>query len=118
MIKKITCIECPKGCRLTVSTEEGRVISVSGNQCEKGAVYAHAEIENPVRYLTSAVLTQGLQLKMAPVRTDKPIPRERVFEGMALIKKIRLHKRLKAGESVVKDFLNLGVNLIVTRDVC
>ena len=33
-MKKLVCIVCPRGCRLTV--EEGEEIRVSGNACPRG----------------------------------------------------------------------------------
>lgn len=115
MIKKLTCIECPEGCRLTVDIENSRIIKVAGNKCPKGEEYAISEIENPARILTSSVLNQGLVLKMIPVRTGKPIPKSRIFDAMNEVKKIRVTSPLKSGDVIVKNFLGLGVNLIATR---
>jgi CxxC motif-containing protein len=117
MTKKFTCIECPKGCRLSVDVEDNKVIKVSGNECPKGEKYAASETGNPVRILTSAVLCLGLSLKMVSVRTDKPIPKSGIFEAMNEIKKIRVTRPLKAGDIIVKNFLGLNVNLISTRKV-
>lgn len=117
MIKKLTCIECPKGCALSVDVVNRRVIEVGGNDCPKGQEYAVSEIENPVRILTSAVLAQGLSLKMVPVRTDKPIPKARIQDAMTEIKKIRIRKSLHTGDIIVNNFLGLRVNLITTRDI-
>lgn len=116
MIKTLTCIECPKGCVLSVDVENCRVIKVSGNKCPKGQAYAVSEIENPSRILTSSVLAQGLCLKMIPVRTAQPIPKARLQEAAAQIKKIRIKKPIHIGDIIIKDFLDLGVNLIATRD--
>lgn len=117
MIKKMTCIECPKGCLLSIDIENCRVIKVSGNECPKGEAYAVQEIENPTRILTSAVLTEGLSLKMVPVRTDKPIPKSKLMEAMGEIKNIRLKSPVKSGSVIVENFLNLGVDLLSTRNV-
>lgn len=117
MIKKLTCIECPLGCLLSVNVENCRVVEVSGNKCPKGETYAASEIENPVRILTSAVLSENLSLKMVPVRTDKPIPKFKILEAMAEIKKLRVNRPLRVGDAVVNNFLGLGVNLVATRDV-
>lgn len=117
MVKKITCIECPKGCTLVVGIENCRVVKVSGNECPKGERYAISEIENPVRVLTSAVLTDGLPIKMLPVRTDKPIPKDKMELAMSNIKKIKVDKPVAAGDILVKDFMGLGVDLIATRRV-
>ncbi|MBU0684199.1 MAG: DUF1667 domain-containing protein [Candidatus Omnitrophota bacterium] len=117
MIKKITCIECPKGCGLSVNIENGKVVTVEGNACLKGIKYAAAEIENPVRILTSTVLTKGMSLKMVPVRTDRPIQKSYIRQAMKKIEKICLTKTLKTGDVIDENFLNLGVKLIVTRGV-
>ncbi len=117
MIKKITCIACPQGCPLTVEIEQGRVSKVGGNKCPKGEEYAKQEIENPQRILTSAILTQGLHLKMAPVRTNKPIPKNKIFAAMSEIKKLRLDRPVRVEEVIIEDFMKLGVDLIATRTV-
>lgn len=117
MIKKLTCIECPKGCALSLDLENCRVVKVSGNDCPKGEVYAVSEIENPVRIFTSTARAKGLSLKMVPVRTDKPIPKPKLQEAMQEIKKITIRKHLLAGGVISKNFLGLGVKLITTRSV-
>lgn len=117
MAKKLTCIECPEGCRLTLHIEPFKVIKVSGNKCPKGKIYAISEIENPRRILTSTVLCHGLDLKIVPVRTDRPIPKSRMLEAMNEIKLIKVRKPLNAGGIIVKNFLGLDANLIATRKV-
>ena len=117
MITKMTCIECPQSCALTVDGENCRFISVSGNQCPKGEAYAKTEIENPLRILTGVVVTRGLALKMIPVRTDKPIPKAKIIEAAAQLRKMRMEKSPRIGDIIVSDFMGLKVNLIATRDV-
>lgn len=117
MIRKMTCIECPVGCALEVDFEGCVVSRVSGNKCPKGEAYARSEIGNPVRVLTSSVLARGLELKMVPVRTDKPLPKARLLEAMALVRKVRLDHPVAAGEIIARDLLGLGVNLVATRSV-
>ncbi len=114
-LKKITCIECPKGCVLAVDIENCKAIKVSGNKCPKGEEYAITEVESPVRILTSVVLGAGLDLKMIPVRTDRPIPKSRILEAMDEIKKIKVNKPLNTGDIVIKNFLGLSANLIAAR---
>ncbi|MFC1809103.1 DUF1667 domain-containing protein [Candidatus Omnitrophota bacterium] len=117
MNKRMICTECPKGCKLNVTIQDEKVVSITGNECEKGLAYAHAEIENPMRLLTSTVRAEGLALKMVPVRTDKPIPQTKLFEGMKCIQEITIKKPLKAGEIIYANFLGCKVNLIATRNV-
>jgi len=114
--KQFTCIECPRGCVLNVEIESCRVVKVSGNKCSKGEFYAQSEVENPLRILTSTVLTKGLSLKMLPVRTDRPIPKSRVAEAAVNIKELRIDKPARAGDVIAENFLGLGVDLVATRD--
>ena len=115
MKKTMTCIECPQSCALTVDIENCQVVKVSGNQCPRGEAYARAEVENPVRILTGTVLAHGLEMKMVPVRTDKPIPKVKVAEAAAELKKIKVTKPLGINDVIVYNFLGLNVNLISTR---
>ena len=57
--RELTCIGCPMGCALTVKMEEGNVVSVSGNTCQQGDIYARKEVTNPTRIVTSIVPVTG-----------------------------------------------------------
>jgi len=115
MGKRLTCIECPLGCSLSVDIENCRVVKVTGNTCPKGETFAISEVENPMRIVTAGVLAKGLSLKMVPARTDRPIPKAKITEAMQEIKKLRIAKPLSAGDLLVENFLGLGVNLVATR---
>ena len=39
-IRHLTCISCPMGCPITVEMEDGQVVSVTGNTCKRGDIYA------------------------------------------------------------------------------
>ena len=47
--KNLICICCPLGCPLTVTLENGEVVSVTGNTCPRGAAYGRREVTNPTR---------------------------------------------------------------------
>lgn len=117
MIKSLTCIECPKSCRITVDFDGDKINSINGFQCKKGEAYAREEIIDPKRILTSAVLTKGLELKMLPVRTNKPIPKSKLMEAMEEVKKIRLTRPVEVGGVVQKDFIVPGVDLVAAREI-
>ena len=117
MIKKMICIECPKGCNLSVDVEGCKVLSVQGAKCPKGTGYAISEMENPSRIFTSTVLAKGLSLKLVPVRTDKPIPKKDIFRAQEEVSKMKITSPFKSGDTITGDFLGLGVKLIATREV-
>lgn len=45
--RELICIGCPLGCSLTVSMEGAEVVSVTGNTCKRGDVYARKEVSQP-----------------------------------------------------------------------
>ncbi len=114
-MKNLICIVCPRGCRLTVDEENN--YAVSGNQCPRGEEYGKNEILNPVRTLTSTVRIDSKELKLCPVRTEKPIPKGKMFEGIKALNAVSLKAPVKTGDIVLKDFLSTGVDVIVTRDI-
>ena len=115
MKRRMTCIECPKGCQLEIEADGARLISMSGHECNRGNIYARQEIEAPVRTLTTSVLTRGLVLKMLPVRSSRPIPKEKLFAAMDAVKLITVTTPVKAGTVIAPDFLGLGVDLVACR---
>ncbi len=117
MRKEFICIECPNSCKLVVDIENDKVVNVTGNKCKKGETYAKCEVENPSRVLTSIVLAEGLEIKMVPVRTNKPIAKKLILTAAEEIKKIRINNSVKVGDIIVPDFLNTGADLVATREV-
>lgn len=117
MKKTMTCIQCPQGCSITVEADGSRVIEVTGGRCKRGPAYVRQEIEAPLRTLTTSVLTRGLELKMLPVRTSAPIPKDKLFPAMDAIKRLTITSPVKAGAIVAADFLGLGVDLLACRSL-
>jgi len=116
-IKKMICTQCPKGCALKIDIQNGLVMKVSGNQCSRGEKYARQELENPLRVLTSMVRCAGLELHMAPIRTPNPIPKAKMLEAMKIIRDFKLTKPVNCGEVIIKNILETGVDVIVTRTI-
>jgi len=117
MQNKLVCTECPKGCILSVAVKHGTATKVTGYRCKKGKAYAYAETENPVRLLTSTVQARGLAAPMIPVRTDKPIPKKKITEAMAALRKIVITKPVTASEVLKRNFSKLSVRLSATRSI-
>lgn len=118
-IKNFTCTVCPIGCRLEVAIDDdGGITNISGNTCNRGITYAKAEILNPVRTLTSTVRIHGTDdEKLLPVRTDSPIPKDRMFDAMKLIKSVDINVPIKSGDIIIKDFINDNINLIACKTI-
>ena len=80
MIRKMTCIVCPNGCELEAEI-------VDGNLCPKGAQYAAQEVEAPKRTIASSVAVKNGVLPLVSVRLNRAVPKEKLFEVMAEIRK-------------------------------
>lgn len=113
-MKKLVCIVCPKGCRLTV--EEGTQIRVTGNACPRGETYARQELLAPVRVLTATVALEGGLHPRLPVKTKGAIPRELVPEAAALLRGIRVKSPVKSGQVILANIGDTGVDVVATRD--
>lgn len=122
MVRQFTCIMCPMGCEVTAEgRESGEIkngeILVTGNTCPKGREYAVQELTNPMRNIASSVLVEGGELPLASVRLDRPVPRDRIFDVMAEIRKQKLKAPVKAGQVVIENVLGLGSSVIVTKNI-
>lgn len=112
--KELICIECPKGCRITVTHEGERIHSIEGNDCKRGELYASDEAICPRRVLTTTVRsTDG---RMVPVKTEKPIKKEALLSVMEKIRDLRVSCPVSIGQ-VVCPAISEDIDLIVTRNM-
>ena len=112
--KELICIGCPMGCNLTVTVENGEVKSVEGNTCPRGAEYGKNEVLHPVRTLTSTVSVANRDI-MLPVRTDRAIPKECLFEAMKKVNAVSVNAPVSIGDVILSDIY--GANLIATMNL-
>ena len=118
MIKKLTCISCPIGCELSVSLDEsGKILKIEGNRCPRGKEYATTEVTNPQRILPISVKVEDGEMELVSAKTDKPVPKKKMYEIIEYIKKLKVKAPVKRGDLIVEDILGTGANLIATRTV-
>ena len=110
MVRKLTCIECPLGCEIEVVKGEN-CMKVTGNGCLRGKSYAEAEVVCPKRVVTSTVRAENGE--MIPVKTDKPVRKDCIFEVMKIINSTVCKSTVKLGEVLVEGICD-DANLIVT----
>ena len=113
-IKNLTCIECPLGCSINVTIEENLIVSITGNSCPRGKLYAENEVFNPKRVLTTTVKTNNGNL--IAVKTDNPIPKTMLFEVMKKISLITVNEPIEVYDVIIKNVLD-GVNVIATDNL-
>ena len=110
----LTCIECPIGCQIEVEVEEGKVLSVQGNSCPRGKLYAENEVICPKRVLTSCVRAENGD--MLPVKTDAPVKKSELFSLMEKINAVRVKAPVKIGDIILEKIDGIA-NLVATGNL-
>ena len=114
-MKEFICINCPLGCRLSVDDSDLNNIQVSGNTCPRGVTYAKSEITAPKRMVTSSVPVVGGDVLRVSVKTSEPIPKEKIFECLEIIKTIKATAPVAIGDVLYANVCGSGANIIATR---
>lgn len=111
----MVCLRCPIGCRLTVVSISGAVLSVTGNQCPRGREYAEEETASPRRILTTTVRVLGSDRELVSVKTAAPIPRDKIPAVMDLLRTLKIKAPIAAGEVLVEDAAQTGIAVVTTQ---
>lgn len=112
-MKELTCIVCPRGCRLFIDDE----LNVTGNSCPRGAIYAKDELTNPKRMITSFVRVKNREDTVCSVKTSTSIPKGMIFEVMEEISKVGVNAPTHIGDIAIKNVLNTGADIIITKNI-
>ena len=115
--RKLTCIGCPMGCPLTVVMNGKEVVSVTGNTCKRGDVYARKEVTDPTRIVTSTVRVSGGRIPMVSVKTKEDIPKDKIFECVRALKGIQVSAPVHIGDIILKNVADTGVDIVATKNV-
>ncbi|MBQ9941232.1 MAG: DUF1667 domain-containing protein [Clostridia bacterium] len=118
-VREMTCIVCPQGCKIKVEYEGSEIRQISGFTCKRGEKYASKEIVSPERTITSTVAacSNDGELTLVPVKSDKPIPKNKMFDAMELINKQKISLPVEAGQVIVSDFMEKGINLVACKKI-
>ncbi len=118
--KELTCIVCPNGCPLEIDYEEKpvlTVLAVQGHTCDKGPKWAEQEMTNPVRTIASNVSVKNGNFPLVSVRTDAPIPKQRIFDVMSEIRSTAVKAPVTIGQVLIRNPAGTDCNIIATRHV-
>ncbi len=114
MEKYVDCVVCPRGCRIRVCADGGRMSSVSGNGCRRGEIYAWNELVAPKRLLSSTVKIEGAEAPLLPVRSSAPLPKNLIGGCIGELKKISVRAPVKIHDVIIADVLGSGVDVIAS----
>ena len=116
VVKVIRCIVCPTGCQIQ-AISKGSNIEFEGYTCQRGLEYAQQEYFEPKRILTTTIRVENGFLPLIPVRTDKPILKEKLNEALNQIAKTQVKAPIEMGQILIENILGLGSNVIASRNL-
>ncbi|QEY35590.1 DUF1667 domain-containing protein [Caproiciproducens galactitolivorans] len=116
MIKEITCIGCPMGCRITAELDGDKILSIEGFTCNIGKKYAQEELTVPTRMVTALMHICGTDQPLS-VKTSKPIEKSKIFDCLKEISNHYVMRPVHIGEVVIKNVCGTSVDIVATRDV-
>ncbi len=112
-MKELTCIVCPRGCRLTIDDN----LNVTGNTCPRGKEYAINELTNPKRMITSFMRVKNREDCVVSVKTSTAIPKGMIFQVMEEINKVGVNAPTHIGDIAIKNVLDTGADIVITKNV-
>lgn len=116
MEKELICINCPMGCRLTVTVEGEQVLSVTGNICPRGEEFARQEAVEPLRILTSLIRMEGRETPCS-VKTSGPIPKRQLFDCVQEIFSHKAALPVHVGDVIIPNVCGTGQDIISTQEI-
>lgn len=118
MNREFICVLCPNGCEITVGLDSANtILSIEGASCQRGGEYVQQELYAPQRNIATSVKVEGGNMPLVSVRLTGAIPKDRIFDVMAEIKKVKLAAPVSIGQVLIKNVLGLGRDVIATKQV-
>ncbi len=118
MNSTIICIVCPVSCPVDVEwTQEGGVTGIKNHLCRLAFDYVEGELFDPRRLLTTSLPVDGGDWPLVSVKTDPPIPKDKMLEAMDEITGVRVDAPIAVGDVLITNLLGTGSDVIATRNV-
>ena len=114
MKRTLTCIICPRGCTLEADIQ-GENVTVTGNACPRGRDYGMSECLHPTRTVTAVVRVANRDMRALSVKTKEPIPKENIFDLMAILRKKEVQAPVAIGDIICENIF--GTQVIATGSV-
>lgn len=115
-MKEMVCIVCPNGCLLHIDGE-GKNLKVTGQKCKKGSEFAKTEMTDPRRTVCTTVKTAFTDCPVLPVKTDKEIPKNKIFSVMKELNAFVLRDRCGSGDIIIKNICGTDADIIATSNI-
>ncbi len=112
--RSMICLSCPIGCHLEVEVDSDGEIKVTGNRCPKGLEYAREEYISPKRVVTATCRSTSARMRRVPVRTTRALAVELINDLLAEVYALELEAPMKAGEPIIRNFRDTGVDVVLS----
>ena len=114
--KEIICVICPSSCHITVTGDGKEIHSITGFTCKRGKEYGENEYIAPKRTLTTTVKAENYTCPIIPIRSNKALPKEKIFEAMEIIQKTVATPPFYVGKVVIENILDTGVDIVLANE--
>ncbi len=114
---ELVCVNCPKGCRIEVTSEDGEIMEIDGYECPLGKDYAVEEFKNPTRVLPTTVRVKDGELPLVSVKSEAPIPKNKIGQAMNELAEIKVKAPVNRGDVVKYNVADTGVDMVATRSI-
>ena len=111
------CVVCPTSCTVHAEWNEKELLNIDRAQCKLAWAYVEGEIFDPRRMVSTTVSVRGGDLPMVSIKTDKPLPKDKMMELMSLVNHLETSAPIRIGDVIAADVLDTGINLVATRNV-
>jgi CxxC motif-containing protein len=113
---EMVCTLCPTGCimKITITPND---ITVENNACEQGRDYAINELHIPKRHLTTTIAIGGDPSKRLPVRTSKPVPKDKIPQVMKEIQTISINTPVTLHQILIYSVADSDSNIISSAEL-
>lgn len=115
--RQMICLSCPIGCHIDVLADDGGELQVTGNRCPKGLEYAREEYFSPKRVVTATCRSSSARMRRVPVRTTRPLAVGLIDDLLAEIYRLQLQAPMKAGEPILRNFRDTGVDVVLSTSL-
>ena len=109
---ELTCIRCPIGCSLTVTKNADGTVTVTGNNCPRGAEYGRQEMLEPKRTITSVKKIKNGTISL---KTNKAVPKEKYFDVLKAIKNVPEKRSYSVGGVLIKNVCGTNADVVITN---
>ena len=67
--------------------------------------------------LTTSVLVENGQWPLVSVKSSKPVPKQKVFSILKIIKNKTISAPVKSGQIIIKNVANSKIDIVATKSI-